>query len=77
MAYALVFWTEENQYSVESTSKIHGDVVVGQVAMVDWEESRKGRKAGKTTALYPAKIVKTGGRCLCNCFHIKFNRSTY
>lgn len=63
MAHALVFWTEELQYSVVDASKIQGDVEVGQVATVDWEETRKGRKAGKTTA-YPAKIIKTGGRCL-------------
>lgn len=69
MAYALVFWTEERQYSVVSCLKIHGDVAEGQVSNVDWEEGRKGgRKAVKTTA-YPAKIIN---RILHNSFHRTF-----
>lgn len=72
MAYALVFWTEERQYSVVSCLKIHGDVAEGQVSNVDWEEGRKGgRNAVKTTA-YPAKIIKMGGRILHNSFHRTF-----
>lgn len=63
MAYAVVFWNEDQQYSVVSSSKIHRDVGEGRETMVDWEEGRKGMKAAKTTA-YPAKIIKLGGGCM-------------
>ena len=63
MAYAVVFWTEDQQYGVVSSSKIHGDVAEGRETMVDWEEGRKRMKAAKTTA-YPAKVIKLGGGCM-------------
>ena len=64
MAYAVVFWTQENQYSVVCTSKIHGVVAEGTESTVDWEEGKKGKKPAKIIA-YPAKIIKIGGKCMC------------
>ena len=69
MAYVVVFWTEDQQYSVVSSSKVHGDVVEEKETLVDWDERRKGAKAINSTA-YPAKIIKIGGRCTCCSFSV-------
>lgn len=67
MAYAVVFWINDRQYSVTTKEKIHGELVEGREAMVDWEEKRKGSKAVKTVA-YPAKNIKAGGGCTYMCY---------
>lgn len=71
MAYAVVFWTEDQQYSVVLSSKIHGDVVENRKTMVDRDEGRKGSKSAIKTTAYPAKIIKIGGGCtyalVANC----------
>ena len=41
----MVFWTEDRQYGVVATSKIHGDVAEGRETIVDWQEGTKGTKA--------------------------------
>ena len=74
MAYVVVFWTEDQQYSVVSSSKVHGDVVEDRETMVDWDEERKGAKSAIKSTAYPAKIIKIGGRCthavVANCFSV-------
>ena len=65
--YAIVFWTEDQQYSVLCSSKIHGEVEEGNLTVADWEEGKKGKKTAKTIP-YPAKIIKTGGKYVCSYF---------
>ena len=73
MAFAIVLWTEEDLYSVASSSHVHYDreIFEGLNAMVDWEEGKKdGRPAKKIP--YPGKIITTRGWWFFNCYKTSF-----
>ena len=53
------FWLDDNQYSVVNMSCIHGEIKLNEVTMVDWKETRKGRKPDKVTP-YKARIERVG-----------------
>ena len=62
--FALVFWSDNQQYSVVAYEDIVGEAKLGEILPVAWRIRKKGEVK---TCWYEAKILQLSGKFIFYC----------